>query len=87
MRKNYQEAIASFNKSLYENPKEYPEKNHNTIGFYFMAVTSRYLNDGVKAAMFINKGLELQPNNFKLHELKKEVHNASIEKSNKKWLW
>jgi tetratricopeptide (TPR) repeat protein len=72
-RKNYKMAIDAFGLSIYERPQNEFEKNHNTIGYYFLAKIYRFSGDLGKAKENIKMGLSLQPYNYRLQEFLDEI--------------
>lgn len=73
MKRNYQLSLEAFKKSLNSNPTSHFEKNHNVVGYFFMAKLSRYLGNIGNATTYVHKGLELQPNNFRLLEFAEDL--------------
>lgn len=67
-KKYYKLAIDSFSSSLYFSPQNDFEKNHNTIGYYYLAKIYRFLGEIVKAKDCLDKGLLLQPYNSRLQD-------------------
>jgi len=72
-KKYYKLAIDSFSLSLYSNPQNDFEKNHNTIGYYYLAKIYKFSNDTVKAKECLEKGLSLQPYNTRLLDFYDDV--------------
>ena len=72
-KRNYKSAIDSFISSLYSNPQNDFEKNHNTIGYYFLAKIFRFSGDMGKAKESLDKGLLLQPYNIRLQEFYRDI--------------
>jgi len=56
------------------------EKNHNTIGYYFMAKISRFIDKIGDAITYVNRGLELQPNNFRLIEFAEDLEKLCAKR-------
>ncbi len=73
MKQNYSKSKDAFTKSLYPEPQTDFERNSNTVGYYFLAKISRYIKDLKGSLAYIKKGLELQPNNFKLLEFQEQI--------------
>lgn len=73
MKKNYTNSTDAFLKSIYRNPESLFEKNSNTIAFYFLAKISRWKNETKRALEYVQRGLELQPSNFKLIDFKEDL--------------
>jgi tetratricopeptide (TPR) repeat protein len=69
----YKLAIDSFTQSLYDLPQNEFEKNHNTIGFYYLAKIYRFSGDIIKAKNYLESGLKLQPYNFRLQEFYDDI--------------
>lgn len=83
MKKNYQRGLDAFKKSLYGNPNTHFERNHNVVGYYFMAKISRFLGDVGDAVTYADKGLQLQPNNYRLMELAEDLTELSKRSSSR----
>ncbi len=73
MKKNYQSSLDAFKRSLYNSPNTHFEKNHNVVGYYFMAKISRFLGNINDAVTFAHNGLKLQPNNYRLLEFAEDL--------------
>jgi tetratricopeptide (TPR) repeat protein len=72
-KKYYKLAIDSFSSSLYSSPQNDFEKNHNTIGYYYLAKIYRFLGEIVKAKNCLDKGLLLQPYNNRLQDFYDDI--------------
>ncbi|MCB5284060.1 MAG: hypothetical protein LHW45_00475 [Candidatus Cloacimonetes bacterium] len=83
MMNNYKKSSEAFLKSIYDNPDVY-QKNSTAISYYYLAKINIYTNNHRDALDYVNKGLELQPNNlrfqeqktFILEKIKKNDHRA-----------
>lgn len=73
MRRNYQLSLEAFKKSLHSNPNTHFEKNHNVVGYFFMAKTSRFLGNVGDATTYVYNGLKIQPNNYRLLEFAEDL--------------
>ncbi|MCB9341209.1 MAG: NB-ARC domain-containing protein [Gelidibacter sp.] len=75
MKKNYHNSADAFVNSLYANPSSYFEENSNAVGYHYLAKIYIFIKDLTKAKEFIDKGLKLQPQNFRLRELMDEIND------------
>jgi len=75
MRAEYIEAKNNFIKSLYEQPNSELEKNHNTVNYYFLGKICNFIYEYELSIKYLNLGLEIQPNNFKISELLDTILN------------
>ncbi len=80
MRDVYTKSKDAFEKCLYETPFSYFEMNHNAVSYYFLAKISRFLNKIDDSLKYIQQGLEIQPNNFRLQEFKDDLIKIKTER-------
>jgi tetratricopeptide (TPR) repeat protein len=73
-KKYYKYSIESFMQSLYLSPQNEFEKNHNTIGYYYLAKINRFSGDLVEAKKYLDYGLSLQPYNYRLQEFFDDIN-------------
>ncbi len=83
MKENYQKSLDAFKSSLYENPTTHFEKNHNVVGYYFIAKIYRVQKDLGNSILFVKKGLDLQPNNFRMIEFSDELAKMTQDRNRK----
>ncbi len=81
MKDNYEKSLDAFKTSLHENPTTHFEKNHNVVGYYFIAKIYRFQKEIGNSIEYVKKGLDLQPHNFRLIEFSDELAKLTQERN------